>query len=233
MRSINIANSKGRDAVVGASGVARKTSVRWLDPQGRQVQNVRVLKGTLARSLDRLSAAHGGLPGLADALVQSDPEIDIEMCGTFLRETSRVYIDADGTVVHSIQEWEIVHNPDGTEKERRPREAAPPNTGVEVPLRWSGKLIKRADACRRFVFAAKQQIAHINGLTYDFLYAISKELEEKDSLLIMGAGPKANTPLVFQRGGTPFRGFLEGRTKGDKYCLLLHLSNLELKGTAP
>jgi len=27
----------------------------------------------------------------------------------------------------------------------------------------------------------------------------------------------------------PYRGFLEGRTKGTEYCLLLHLSNIELK----
>ena len=82
------------------------------------------------------------------------------------------------------------------------------------------------------MFAAKLQVVHVNGLTYDFLVEIAKELEQKESLLLVGAGPKSNQPLVFMRGGTPYRGFLEGRTQGDSYCLILHLSNLELRAPA-
>ena len=52
------------------------------------------------------------------------------------------------------------------------------------------------------------------------------------NLLLVGAGAKSNQPLVFQRGGTPYRGFLEGRTQGEAYCLILHLSNLELRAPA-
>ena len=73
------------------------------------------------------------------------------------------------------------------------------------------------------------QLMHINGLTYDFLYGMAKDLEEKQSMMLLGGGVKANQPLILRRGSSPYRGFLEGRTKGDKYCLLLHLSNLELK----
>jgi hypothetical protein len=61
---------------------------------------------------------------------------------------------------------------------------------------------------------------------------MAKELEEAESLLALGAGPKSTLPLVLRRGGSQYRGFLEGRTQGDKYCLLLHLSNLELKAPA-
>jgi len=35
--------------------------------------------------------------------------------------------------------------------------------------------------------------------------------------------------LVFTDGGTQYRAFMEGRIHGEKYCLILHLSNLELK----
>jgi hypothetical protein len=140
-----------------------------------------------------------------------------------------VYVDTEGKIVHKVQEWEIVRNPDGTEKERRPRKAPLPNTATETPLRWSGKLMKKSEVYNKYVFAAKQQIVHVNGLTYDFLYGMAKELEEKESLMLLGGGPKSNQPLVFQRGGTPYRGFLEGRTQGETYCLILHLSNLELK----
>jgi hypothetical protein len=30
-------------------------------------------------------------------------------------------------------------------------------------------------------------------------------------------------------GGKPYRAFLEGRVKGEKYCLILHLTDQELK----
>ena len=58
---------------------------------------------------------------------------------------------------------------------------------------------------------------------------MAKELESKNALMILGAGAKSKDPLILRRGGTPYRGFLEGRTDGDKYCLLLHFSKMELK----
>jgi hypothetical protein len=229
MGSINVSNSKGRDAVVGTQSVSAVRHMRWLDEKGRQATNNRVLKATIDRDGDSLIAAAGGIDKVSTILVNGDPEIDIETYGRFLKDTSRVYVNPDRKIVHKVTEWEIVKNPDGTEKERRPRKVLLPNTATETPLRWSGKLIKKAEVFNKYVFTAKQQIVHINGLTYDFLFAMAKELEEKESLMLVGGGPKSNQPLVFQRGGTPYRGFLEGRTQGEKYCLLLHLSNLELK----
>ena len=93
-------------------------------------------------------------------------------------------------------------------------------------------LIKKEEACRKFVFSGKLQLVHINGLTYDFLHGIASELEKEQSLMLLGAGSKSNQPLVLRRGGSPYRGFLEGRTDGRKYALILHLSNLELKAPA-
>ncbi len=233
MRGIKLMNSKGRDAEVGSQSVRRARRVRWLDDQGRQVRNVKILKSTLDHDLDALMEAHGDPAKIADAMVDGDPEIDLERYGSFLEDTSRVYVDPERKILYSVQEWEVVRAPDGTEKERRPRVVSQANAGVEAPLRWSGKLLKRSAVYNRFVFSLKQQLVHINGLTYDFLFGMAKELEEKDSLLLIGSGPKSNMPLIFQRGGTAYRGFLEGRTQGDKYCLLLHLSNLELKGVSP
>lgn len=230
MRGIKLMNSKGRDAEVASTSVRRARRVRWLDDQGRQVRNVKLLRATLEHDLDRLVREHGDPGKVSDALIEGDPEIDFERYGSFLEETSRVYVDPDQKILYSVQEWEIVRTPDGEEKERRPRVVSQSNAGVEAPLRWSGKLLKRKAVYNRFVFSLKQQLVHVNGLTYDFLYGIAKELEEKDSLLLVGAGAKSNQPLIFQRGGTAYRGFLEGRTQGDKYCLLLHLSNMELKG---
>jgi len=229
MGTINLSNNNNRDAMVNTETVRTALRVRWLDEKGRQATNVRILKCTVDRDCDELVKQAGALEKVSELLLKGDPEVDVETYGRFLSDTSRVYIDADKKIVHKVQEWEIVKNPDGTERERRPRKVAVPNTSTETPLKWSGKLMKKAEVYNKFVFAAKLQIVHVNGLTFDFLYAMAKDLEEKQSLMLMGAGPRSNLPLVLQRGGTQYRGFLEGRTQGDKYCLILHLSNMELK----
>ncbi|MGE0756680.1 MAG: hypothetical protein AB7O38_06655 [Pirellulaceae bacterium] len=232
MGVINIANSAGRDAVVTTESVRSLVRVRWLDEQGRQATNVRVIKGTIERGIDGLQQQHGSLSNLAQALIEGDPEIDPEATGRYLRETSRVYVGPDRQIVHKVEFWEIVRNPDGSVRTRRPRRLPEPNLAGEVPLRWSGVYIDKAEACRKFVFSGKVQLHHINGLTYDFLYGMAKELESRRALLLVGGGPKSNQPLIPRRGSTPYRGFLEGRTDGDKYCLVLHFSNLELKAPA-
>lgn len=232
MGAINLSNSKGRDAVVNTEAVRAPLRVRWLDEKGRSTKLVRVVKATAAHDVAALVKAAGGLEQVVDALIAGDPEIDLEAFGKALGETSRVYVGGDGAIMHRVQEIEVVRNPDGTERERRPRRPAEPNTATETPLKWSGKMMKKSEVFNRFVFASKLQIVHVNGLTYDFLFTMARELEAADSVMLVGAGPKSANPLVFQRNGTPYRGFLEGRTQGDRYCLVLHLSNMELKAPA-
>ncbi len=232
MGTINLCNSAGRDAVVSTDSVGSRLVVRWLDEQGRQAQAARILKSTVDDDLDALLEQVGDLGQVSAAIIADDPEVNIEIVGSLLKDTSRVYIDSNRNIVHKVQQFEIVRNPDGSERERRPRVVQPANVTDDMPLKWSGVLIKKDEACRKFVFSTKLQIHHINGLTYDFLYGMAKELEDKESLMLLGAGPKSNQPLVLRRGSTPHRGFLEGRTQGDKYCLILHLSNLELKTPA-
>jgi hypothetical protein len=233
MGQINLANSRGRDATVTTETVAGGMTIKWVDAGGRAVRPVRILRGTIDRDLESLATRAGGIEKVAAELIAGDPEIDLETYGTLLGPTSRVYVSPDRQVVTKVDEWEVVRNPDGSERDRRPRKILHSNTHGEVPLRWSGKLMKKADVVRRFVLAAKLQITHTNGLTYDFLFDMARDLHEKDSLLLVGGGAKGNQPLVFQRGGTPYRGFLEGRIQGDKYLLCLHLANLELKRPTP
>lgn len=233
MGTINIANSKGRDAVVGAQSVGKVMKVRWLDEQGRQMTTTRLKKADLAHDLAALEARAGGRDKLAQMLIDDDAEIDIESFGSQLKETRRVFVDPDGKIVHKVRQFEVIRNPDGSERERRPRKIAQPNASTETPLKWTGKLMKKKEVYNRFVFAGKRQIVHVNGLTYDFLFSMAKELEASDSLMMLGTGPKSNEPLVLTRGGQRYRGFLEGRTQGDKYCLVLHLSNMEMKPAPP
>ena len=229
MAEINLSNAGGRDAVVAAHSIRSRLRVRWVDREGRQAGSRRVLKASIHEGIEALTEKYDGLDKIAEGLIQEDPEIDLESTGRFLRDTSRVYVNPDNQIVHGVQQWEIIRNPDGSERQRRPRRLPDPNTTTETPLKWSGVYINKQEAVRKFVFSGKLQIQHVNGLTYDFLYGMAKELEQRDSLMLLGAGAKSNQPLVLRRGGAQYRGFLEGRTDGDKYCLLLHLSNMELK----
>jgi hypothetical protein len=226
---INLSNNKGRDAVVVADSVNSRQQVRWVDEEGRQAASIRVLKAPRSRDADLLTKEQGDLAAVSQMLIEGDPEVDFENTGRFLKDTSRVFVDPEGKVVHRVQRWEIVRNPDGSERSRQPKQIIVPNLAGESALKWSGVFIKKQDAIRRFVIVNKLQLVHINGLTYDFLFEMAKDLEAKDSVMLLGAGPKSNQPLILQRGGTPYRGFLEGRTSGEQYCLILHLSNLELK----
>lgn len=232
MGTINIANDKGRDAVVGSLSVLKAVKVRWLDEQGRQIQSGRVMKGHQAHELTALEAKAGGREKIAQTLIDGNPEVDMENFGALLKEASRVFVNPEGQIVRKVRQFEVIKNPDGSERERRPRKIAQPNSDTEIPLKWTGKLMKKKEVYNKFVFAKKRQIVHVNGLTYDFLYGMAKELEKQDSLMLIGAGAKGNQPLVLTRGGQQYRGFLEGRTQGEKYCLILHLSNMELKAAA-
>jgi len=222
---INLANKKKRDAQVSLETVGKQRNVIYIDPDGKLTHNVRLLKSTVHQQ--GLTETYS-LDELADEIVKDDPEIDIETFGRYLTETSRVYTNHDKIVFH-VKEEEVITNSEGEEKERRPREVKFQNVNTGVPVPWSNRLIKKKDAVRKFVFTDTKQIMHTNGLTWDFLFEIAKELYDKDSLMLVGGGKKGNEPLIFQRGGKGFRGFLEGRIEGDSYCLLLHLSNLELK----
>lgn len=232
MGSMNLSNSKNRDAEVATRSVSSTQRIVYLDEKGRQTKSVRVLRAPIERDLDALTKQVGHsdpLAALSDALVKGDPEVDLERTGAFLKDTSRVYVSPEQKIVHSVALWDVVRTPDGAVKERRAHKVSEQNVATETPLKWSGKLLKKAEVWNRFVFSGKLQVVHVNGLTYDFLFEMARELEQKDALLLIGAGAKSNQPLVFQRGGTPYRGFLEGRTQGDSYCLILHLSNLELR----
>ena len=233
MPEVNLSDSRKRDAVVKAMGLRLQERVRWVGPDQRYPSPRRILKSTVDHDLDALQERFGDPETIARGLVEGDPEVDLERFGQSLWFLSRLFIDRNEKPVFQVQQNEIVRDPQGRVIERRPRQRAEANTNAAIPLSWTGRRIDKAEAPRRYVFSDLLQIVHINGLTYDFLHGMATELASTSSLMLIGGGSGGKDPLVFRRGSVPYRGFLEGRVDGDRYLLLLHLSNSELKAPMP
>ena len=225
--TIHLANAKGRDATIGLVSIKAAPGPK-LGLPGEKLYFRRFLAATEKVTHEALVKEFG--EDYSKNLIDSDPEIDIESIGMRIEQTQTVYIDGAGELMYVDPNFiEVVFNPDGTEKERRDPVDTVMNVDVETPVRFSGRLVSIQDAVRKFGFRRKLQLRHVDGLTFDFLYEIAKELESKESLMVIGTGAKGTSSLIFQANGRPYRGFLEGRTKDKSYRLTLHLSEMELK----
>jgi hypothetical protein len=231
MRLLHLTDAENRDSNV------QFVAVRAPPPPNRAASGGPVVFRRFIAAADSgtheaLARAHGSDYG--QALVDGDPELDFEQVGRPVGGTSTVYLSGDGEVLRvSPSIVEIILGPDGAERERRSPVDAPANVHeVAAPVRWGKTVIKRADAVRRFAFGRTVQLVHVDGLTCDYLSGLASKLDAAGEMVLLGAGTSGREPLVFQVNGVPWRGFLEGRTDGKRYQLLLRLSNLELKAPA-
>jgi hypothetical protein len=228
-RFIHIADSKGRDANVLFSNKTGKSKITYFTPDGLETKSIRVLKCSINQSYGKLIRVAGDDNGLAQMLIEGDPEIDLIQTGKIVKGSSKVFIDNDLRPCVTVNVTEKRFNSSGELLEERTPKESIGNVLTDFPIKPSGKLFPKTEVFNRLVFSKKYQLSHVNGLTFDFLYEWAKELDEKKSLMLIGSGDNGMGPLVFQDGGKSYRAFLEGRVKDDSYILLLHLSNLELK----
>lgn len=241
IRYIKLANDKKRDAEVTFRSLNPKSLVRMAMESGEEVLNKRVVKGTSETSTKYLLSKYDLKPEegfdytmqlatrLAEDLISSDPELDLELSGKFISDVARVYINEEQKPVFRVKKLEKIYSPNGELKEEREPKYNDSNiAGINI-VSWTGKHMPKSKVYNKVVFNKKYQIKHVNGLTYDFLYDMAKQLSESDSMMMLGAGASGKEPLVMNDGGKPYRAFLEGRIKGDKYCLILHLTDQELK----
>jgi len=225
---LHLVNDANRDAHVQFETLKATKPPRLGLPGGASVQFRRYLGATEDTMHEALVARYGADYG--EALVAGDPEVDLEQVGRRISETQQVYLSSKGEVLHAPPEIvEILLAPDGTEKERRAPQDVEANVNDELPVRWRKQRRPLADVARNFVFQRTLQVRHVDGLTFDFLYAMAKDLHDNGEAVVLGGGPKGRDPLRFSSNGTPWHGFLSGRLDGDRFQLLLHLSNMELR----
>jgi len=231
VRPVRLTNAAGRDTTVRYA--ATRTPASPAQGRGGQPAKFRRYLASSAEGLHAdLVAAHG--EDYAQALIDGDPEVDMEIVGRTIEQTNVVFLTSEGEVMHAAPELvEVLFAASGEERERRAPEDVESNVGPDAPIRWTGRRMKRADVVRRFVLRRALQIHHVDGLTFDYLHDIAKDLHESDEMVLVGGGDKGKSPLVFHTNATPYRAFLEGRVDGDRFQLLLHLSNMELKRPEP
>ena len=241
IRYIKLANANKRDAEITFKSLNPKSEVTMGFVNGDIVVNKRVIKSSSAKSIQSLLSVYDEKPiegvdfqkqlagRLAEDLILADPELDLELTGKFIDDVSRVYINENEKPVFRINKVEKIFSPNAELKEERQPKYNESNISGENIVNWTGKLMPKVKVYNKLVFEKKYQLKHINGLTYDFLYEMAKELADKDSLMMLAGGASGKEPLVMSDGGKPYRAFLAGKIKGEKYSLILHLTDQELK----
>jgi len=229
MRYIRLTDNKKRDARVQYISPRKRKAGSYRNSKGEAIRSYRFINDTDSHNPQNLLAKHEVTEAFAEDLIKDDPEIDLEKVGRLIDYASQVWIAEDGKVLYSAKMMDIVYTPEGDVKSTEDFEDQEPTVMEDIALPWTGKLLPISAVLNKFVLLRKLQICHLDGLTFDFLYGMAKDLQEEKSMLFLGGGPTGKDPLIFQRNGTPLRGFLEGRVKDGSYLLVLHLSNLELK----
>ena len=229
MRYIRLTDNKKRDARVQYISPRKRKAGSYRSSKGEEIKSYRFINDTDSYNPQNLLALHEDTEALAEQLIKDDPEIDLEKAGRMIDYASQVWIAEDGKVLYSAKMMDIVYTPEGDVKSTEDFEDQEATVMEDIALPWTGKMFPISGVLTKFVLLRKLQICHLDGLTFDFLHGMAKNLHEAKSMLFLGGGPAGKDPLIFQRNGTPLRGFLEGRVKEGSYLLVLHLSNLELK----
>jgi hypothetical protein len=228
-RKIRLADHRGRDATVLLLPMSHSTARRCQDMETRLVKATRRIKVTTISHPDVLLKQYPDPDALARVLIDGDPEVDLELTGRIAGSCDRVYLGAGGEVIYTPSVVEVRYGSDGTETERRPRAMRPANTVSVTPPVWSGVLIPVSDAVKRYAFTRAYQVPHSNALEFDFLMGIASYLHERETMVQVGSGRHGRGPLILERNGPKYRGFLSGKVMGDSMRLILHLSGFELK----
>ena len=232
IRYIKIEDNNKRDAEITFKSVRSGDLIYLALENGEKPLNKRVLKSTKENSLDFLigkkTPTDDDYSEFSERLIHKDDEIDFELFGKFIDKVDKIYTNQELKPVFNVNISEQIIDPKGELVEEKEKAYSKSNINGESIVKWTGKYMPKKKLFNKVVLASKYQLKHINGLTFDFLFKIAKDLHEKDSFMMLGGG-KGNEPITINDGGKPYRAFLEGRIKDKSYVLIMHLSNQEYK----
>ncbi|MHB1463300.1 MAG: hypothetical protein ACYC1M_18590 [Armatimonadota bacterium] len=228
VRRIRLADHRGRDATVLLLPVGESVKNKHQDTNGNPVHSVRRVRATSSTCTDALYSKYSDPEELSRALIARDPDIDFEITGRATGPCDRVHIDGDGQILFAPSVMEVRCAPDGLECKRRPITVRASNLVTPTPPVWSGVLLPRADLVKNYALTRAYQVVHSNALEFDFLFGIASYLDERKVAAQVGSGRRGNGPLIFERNGLSFRGFLDGRIQADAMRLILYLAAFDL-----
>ena len=232
IRYIKIEDANKRDAEITFKSVKSGDLIYLALENGEKPINKRVIKSTFENSIENLlgknEPTQEDYNSFSEKLIQDDSEIDFELFGKYIDKTDKIYTNTDLKPVYNVTITEQILNTEGELVEEKEQTFNKSNINGDSTVRWTGKYIPKNKIYNKIVLSSKYQLKHINGLTFDFLFNVAKDLHEKDSLMMLGGG-KGNEPLTINDGGRPYRAFLEGKVKENSYCLIMHFSNQEYK----
>ena len=232
IRYIKIEDANKRDAEITFKSVKSGDLIYLALENGEKPINKRVIKSTSENSIEHLigknEPTQEDYNSFSEKLIENDSEIDFELFGKYVDKTDKIYTNTDLKPVYNVTITEQILNTEGELVEEKEQTLNKSNINGDSTVRWTGKYIPKNKIYNKIVLSSKYQLKHINGLTFDFLFNVAKDLHEKDSLMMLGGG-KGNEPLTINDGGRPYRAFLEGKVKENSYCLIMHFSNQEYK----
>tara|TARA_B100001250_G_scaffold405868_1_gene424031 strand:- start:1242 stop:1949 length:708 start_codon:yes stop_codon:yes gene_type:complete len=231
-RYIKIQDKDKRDADINFKSVKKGNMIYMALDNGEKPINKKVIKSTIENSIEHIlnksNPTDEDYIKFSDKLLKEDSEIDFELFGKFIGKTDKIYTDKNLKPVYNVTVTEQILDPKGELVEEKDKKFIKSNITGEDTVKWTGKYIPKKQLYNKVVLSSKYQLKHVNGLTFDFLFNIAKNLHEKDSFMMLGGG-KGNEPLIMNDNGKSYRAFLEGKINGNSYCLIMHLSNQEYK----
>lgn len=196
------------------------------EAQRVSLDHLEVTTTRVRRGLNPLSAEAETI----EALIAGDSELNLEQIGVRLEESSRAFVHPEsGELAREFETMQVIYSPNGEELERKPYQARRANINQEATPVTIGKQVPRERLLKNYVIVRVYQLLHDDGIKFDFLYNIARELDESGCVALLGAGAKGSAPLVFSDNGRPYRCALAGRVRGDEYKLLILVLGQELK----
>jgi hypothetical protein len=229
LKLISIGDGKGKNAMVGIAPYYKKIKKEERD----NVISHRIIKSTLKTHFSTIEKnTQNDNDELFTNLVYSDPEVDLQEEGRFVKNLHYTFVNEKNELVSDVRFEEEIFYADGSQRERRnfnPSEANIQNENL--PIRWTGVTIPVYQAMRRYIFSHTYQLFHTNGLTYSFLFDLASRLHEKKEMMFIGGGVGGSEPIVLMKGGKKYRGFMSGHIayNNSSYKLLIHLTDIDLE----
>jgi len=169
---------------------------------------------------------------LTEQLLKGNPEVDLETAGKILKRTNRLVVNNQLKPVYNYKEIDVWKTPSGEIKTRLHKKSIRNIIG-EFPVIASDEYISQKDFIQKYIVKQSYFMGHTDGVSYKFLFEFAKKLFEMQKMVRIYAidvETKKKMPLVIKNGGNLFpAAFIEGKIRGEEYCLTLLLVDMELK----